>query len=605
MGSGRQGDRDAQLRRSREWQSRPALSRTVRVVVFASPVAASFGVAALLTHVLPPATTLATTALSIAMIAAASLVTLVLFERGARRLLPLAALLNLSLIFPDQAPRRFAIARRTGKPRELQESLRRAEEAGHQDDAKRLQTVIELVLALSVHDKASRGHSERVRVFTDLLADQLKVPAAGRSRLRWAALLHDIGKLDVPAAILSKPGKPSEEEWAAIHRHPEDGARLVAPLLPWLDEWGLAVEQHHERFDGTGYPHRLKGHEISLAARIVSVADVYEVMTAPRAYKRSMSVSAARRELVRVAGTQLDPVIVRAFLNISVGRLWRTIGFGAWIAQIPQLGRLFGVGGWTSSGLGMGIATATTATVLAVSGVTGPSAPAVPSPGATPPAVALAPSHAPGSHPPAHSATPRGGATGPAATPALPQATAVGTSPPPSPGATAGQPTPTPLAASPTPTPPPGPTPQPPTPTPTPSPTPVPTPVPTPDPWSCAQCTNTAAGCTSYCNNNTACTTYCVGSNNKSCLSHCFGSNNKSCITYCVGTNNKSCTSNCRTSVMLMAPGGLALLRRCRRRRKGRAGSRRRQRQMDDLTPGKPVRCGRLGAPSSITDPAS
>ena len=81
-----------------------------------------------------------------------------------------------------------------------------------------------------------------------------------------------------------------------------------------------------------------------------------------------MSVSAARRELVRVAGTQLDPVIVRAFLNVSVGRLWRTIGFGAWIAQIPQLGRFFSFGGWASSGVGMGIATATTATVLAVGG---------------------------------------------------------------------------------------------------------------------------------------------------------------------------------------------------------------------------------------------
>ncbi len=110
-----------------------------------------------------------------------------------------------------------------------------------------MRTVIELVLALSVHDKASRGHSERVRVFTDLLADQLKIPAAGRDRLRWAALLHDIGKLEVPPAILNKPDKPSEDEWATLHRHPEEGARLVAPLLPWLGEWGKAVEQHHER----------------------------------------------------------------------------------------------------------------------------------------------------------------------------------------------------------------------------------------------------------------------------------------------------------------------------------------------------------------------
>ena len=203
------GDRDAQERRRREWQSRPALSRMVRAVVFAGPVAASFGVAALLTRVLPRADGVATTVLSIVVVAAASLVTLVLFERAARSLLPLAALLNLSLIFPDKAPKRFAVARRTGKPRDLQESLRRAEAAGHTDDARSMQAVIELVLALSVHDKASRGHSERVRVFTDLIADQLKVPLAERSRLRWAALLHDIGKLEVPTAILNKPGKPN------------------------------------------------------------------------------------------------------------------------------------------------------------------------------------------------------------------------------------------------------------------------------------------------------------------------------------------------------------------------------------------------------------
>jgi HD domain len=526
------GDRDAQIRHSHEWERRPGLSRALRIAVFAIPVAASFGVALLLGHLLPRAGSLPTHVLWVVVIAAASLLTLLAVERATRQLVPLAALLDLSLIFPDKAPARFAVARRTGRPRDLQASLQRAQDSGHEDDARRMQTVIELVLALSVHDRASRGHSERVRVFTDLLADELKIPESGRNRLRWAALLHDIGKLEVAPTILNKAAAPSEEEWAVLHRHPEEGARLVAPLLPWLGEWGLAVEQHHERFDGTGYPHRLRGQEISRAARIVAVADSYEVMTAPRAYKRPMSVSAARQELVRVAGSQLDPVVVRAFLNISVGRLWRTIGFGAWIGQIPTVARLLSFGGWASSAIA--VATATTATVLAVAGVAGP-APSPPSPGPSSPAVALAPVHSPQPADPAI----RPGMASPtpphAQTPTPAGARAV-TTPTPQP---APAPTHTPTA---TPTP---------KPTPPPTATPAPTPVPTPDPWSCAGCTNSSPTCTSYCNGSkkTDCVTYCIGSNNKLCISHCFGSNNKSCISYCQGTGNPACLTYCRAVV--------------------------------------------------------
>jgi putative nucleotidyltransferase with HDIG domain len=85
-----------------------------------------------------------------------------------------------------------------------------------------MQTVIELVLALSVHDKATRGHSERVRVFTDMIADELKINESDKARLRWAALLHDIGKLEISPTLLNKPSQPTAEEWKVIH-HPEDG----------------------------------------------------------------------------------------------------------------------------------------------------------------------------------------------------------------------------------------------------------------------------------------------------------------------------------------------------------------------------------------------
>jgi hypothetical protein len=536
---------DDDRRPGTSWSSRPFLSRALRAALFAVPVLASFAVAVLLERLLPRANSTASTLLWIGIIAAGSLATLVALERAGRRLVPLAALLNIALIFPDRAPARFAVARRRGKPSELQANLQRAQDAGHTDDAQRMRGVIELVLALSVHDRASRGHSERVRVFTDLLADELKIPASGRNRLRWAALLHDIGKLEVSATILNKPSKPSPEEWAVLHRHPEEGARLVAPLLPWLGEWGRAVAQHHERVDGTGYPNRLKGNQISLAARIVAVADSYEVMTAPRPYKRPMSVSAARAELVRVAGTQLDPVIVRAFLNVSVGRLWRTIGIGAWVAQIPTLGRVFsfgGFGGMAGSGAGMGIATAAAATILAVSGVVGPGPAPVIAPGSPGQAVASAPPNVNTGGP----SKPRPGtnATLPSAIGGPPAATGTphGASPAPlrsAPGATA---VPTAGSIS-TPRATPAPTPHP---TSNPTPTATATPPP-PDPWSCAACTNTSPQCTSHCSGNgSRCLTYCAGHTNPVCTSHCFGVSNPVCLTYCTGQSPMCLPPLCR-----------------------------------------------------------
>jgi hypothetical protein len=533
--------RPARQAASDEWVRRPGLSRALRAAIFLGPILASLLIATLISHLLPKATGPYMAIFWIAVVALGSLLTLVVFERAARRLLPLAALLNVSLLFPDKAPARFAVARRTGTPRQLQEQLLAARASGRKDDAQGMQSVIELVLAMSVHDKATRGHSERVRVFADLIADELKIDAAGQARLRWAALLHDVGKLEVPATLLNKPGAPDEEEWKVLHRHPEEGARLVAPLLPWLGEWGRAVAEHHERYDGTGYPHRLKGTQISLAARIVAVADVYEVMTAPRPYKRTMSIAAARQELTRVAGTQLDPMVVRAFLNISVGRLWRTIGIGAWVGQIPAISRLWSELGRLGFLAGSSALSATTATLLTIGALGTP----LPSPTATGLLAAQRAVHATSPAAPVPRSLPR------RATLPTPSSTAAPTSPPSA--------TPHPI---PTPHPKPAPTP---TPRPVASPTPKPTPTPAPpDPWNCASCTNTSPSCTNHCTNNNLfwCTTYCEGNNNWACTSHCFGNNNRSCLTYCVGKNNWRCESNCRdeepyVAGSLVSPGQL------------------------------------------------
>jgi HD domain len=506
-----------------EWRRRPLLSWGLRALVFAVPVGFSFGVALLLSSTLPRAHSPWGAALWISVAAIGSLLTLVVFERAARRLLPLAALLNVTLLFPDKAPARFAVARRAGTPRELRERMEAARSSGQVDHAQDLATVIELVLALSVHDRASRGHAERVRVFTDLLTTELRLPEEDRARLRWAALLHDVGKLEVPASLLNKPSAPDEAEWMILRRHPEDGARMIAPLLPWLGAWGAAVVQHHERYDGTGYPRGLKGHDISLAARIVSVADVYEVMTAPRPYKRAMSVVAARQELIRVAGTQLDPAIVRAFLNISTGNLWRTIGIGAWIAQIPTLGGLWsGLGSW----LGTGVATIGAIGVVAVGGILGGLGPGLPHGGfgIVPPTQMIVGGQKSTMSPaPNASGSPGQSATS-AAAPSRPPVTPEATSRPTS--------RPTVTAA----------------PTPTPTLTPAPT-----DP--CPLCTNTSTKCKAYCRNAflAHCRNYCEGNDNQICNSHCYGNNNPVCNSYCVGPNNPNCVSHCQGSIALAA----------------------------------------------------
>ncbi|MDQ1424928.1 MAG: hypothetical protein QOD72_2426, partial [Acidimicrobiaceae bacterium] len=178
---------------------------------------------------------------------------------------------------------------------------------------------------------------ERVRAYTALIAEELKLPAEEIEKLRWAGLLHDLGKLEVPSGILNKKGALDDHEWELVKAHPAAGARIAAPLAGWLGDAFRAIAEHHERWDGAGYPQNLAGEDISLGGRIVSVADAFDVMTAARSYKRPNSPSWARAELVRCAGTQFDPVVVRAFLNVSLGRLRWTMGPLSWIAQLPLL----------------------------------------------------------------------------------------------------------------------------------------------------------------------------------------------------------------------------------------------------------------------------
>lgn len=324
------------------WHGRPVQSAALRALILLLPLAAGVAAAALVSRVLPRPEGLPQVGWWLILLLT-SFVAVSLIDRAARRLLPLAVLLRLTIVFPDQAPSRFAVARKAANLRALEELVRRARQEGIAGDSVHAaEGILALATALSAHDRRTRGHSERVRVLTDLLAEALELPEHSRERLRWAGLLHDIGKLEVSTDILNKPGKPDPPEWESLKRHPEAGTRLARSLLPWLGEWGPGIEQHHERFDGRGYPRGLAGEDISLAGRIMSVADSFDSMTVGRPYQKPMTVVAARRELTRCAGTQFDPRVVRAFLNVSLGRLRGAVGFMAWIAPIPVVGAAAG-----------------------------------------------------------------------------------------------------------------------------------------------------------------------------------------------------------------------------------------------------------------------
>jgi putative nucleotidyltransferase with HDIG domain len=435
------------------WAARPALARVLRVAVFALPVVAAVGVSLVAQLAMGAARGRAEQAWHLAVLLAVSTVVLVLVDRVARRALPLATLLELSMLFPDRAPSRLAVAREAVRGRPVEKQLARVREAGA-DPAVAAREILGLVAALRAHDRPTRGHAERVRMLTDLVAEAMNVPARDRDLLRWAAILHDIGKLRVSPAILNKPGKPTEDEWAVLRAHPQHGAQIASALLPWLGEWGDVIVQHHEKYDGTGYPMGLAGREISLGGRIVAVADAYEVMTAARSYRRPISRVAAHRELVKWSGKQFDPTVVRAMVGLSAPRLRRAQGVIAWLSDIPfvassyvpaaTVARVVGVGALATgaaTGVAMPAAVATADDVSPHRGRAPVAAVAVPGPTSPTSAPTATGPTAAGSTSAAAATTRPKDATGPS-TVARPPAAAVAVSAPTSTPATSADPTP-------------------------------------------------------------------------------------------------------------------------------------------------------------------
>jgi putative nucleotidyltransferase with HDIG domain len=154
-------------------------------------------------------------------------------------------------------------------------------------------------------------HSNRVTLYTDMIAEELGLDAAHRRWLRRAALLHDLGKLGVSNQVLDKPGKPDEAEWESIRRHPVQSEAILARVAAFADIAPVAAA-HHERLDGKGYPYGLAGDEICLEARILTVADVFDALSAERPYRAAMPISKALSILDADAGSAFDPACIAA-----------------------------------------------------------------------------------------------------------------------------------------------------------------------------------------------------------------------------------------------------------------------------------------------------
>jgi len=170
-----------------------------------------------------------------------------------------------------------------------------------------------LAEALDMREHETGDHSKRVACHTLVLARRVTTDPHLLRQIYWGALLHDVGKIGVSDAVLLKNGALNEDEWLEMRMHPEKGHRIVAQI-PGMEEAAEIVFSHEERFDGTGYPRGLRGQQIPLGARLFAIIDTLDAMTSDRSYRKALSFEQAHAEIVKMSGTQFDPLAVQAFL---------------------------------------------------------------------------------------------------------------------------------------------------------------------------------------------------------------------------------------------------------------------------------------------------
>lgn len=171
------------------------------------------------------------------------------------------------------------------------------------------------VLALDLRDRETEGHTQRVTEMTVRLARKLGCNEEEIVHIRRGALLHDIGKIGIPDEILQKPGPLTDEEWVIMRKHPQYAFQMLAPIH-YLKQALIIPYYHHERWDGSGYPHKLKTTQIPLFARLFAVVDVWDALSSDRPYRKGMPLREITDYLRKEAGRLFDPDIVARFLSL-------------------------------------------------------------------------------------------------------------------------------------------------------------------------------------------------------------------------------------------------------------------------------------------------
>lgn len=189
------------------------------------------------------------------------------------------------------------------------------EEKNRQNQQMTFQTIMTIVNTIDAKDQYTKGHSQRVSDYSAALAKELGLPQEQVERIRYIALLHDIGKIGVPDNILNKPGRLTNEEFSLMKMHTIVGGEILKDIES-VKDLDVGAKYHHERYDGRGYPEGLKGEEIPYIARLICVADAYDAMASNRIYRKHLTEETILQEIERCSGTQFDPAMAKAFLNL-------------------------------------------------------------------------------------------------------------------------------------------------------------------------------------------------------------------------------------------------------------------------------------------------